>query len=451
MMNGLLEPDAFSDATRCVNRLKRVLDEGIATGNFEDPSSMPQLLTKGEWGHFTHDLKFLRNRCAQYGHEYCITLIQAGMLDVVCQTIQEFAAHRYVPDEVGVRTGQFLANLVTAGGEGCARAAWSALFPHHLRALVQGSLQRQVSGVGSPLALSLLMWCKHAGASLMKDLLSAAGIELLAQLLSFYNDEFDADSIRLLFGQLVFTHESLRPMYISLADGAYGQQTAISLLRLLADDVRQAPPGQSTHHSNVSTDQQHKSIAFLVLLFQENRSNAELVRAILDILSHVSARDDGGGGLVDTSSSDAVDMVYAAVEAGILALLLDELKALTPPLCRSELYPGYKSDLLAVLGNMTFNRSYVQQKVCDMGGVEVVLSQCERPRANPYAASPLAREWAIWTIRNLCEGSVEARNAISNLQLQQVLESEELERANLRVTVDEGSGKLRIGKRTNLE
>jgi ataxin-10 len=448
-MNGLLEPDAFSDAIRYVNRLKRVLNEGIATRNFEDASSTPQLLTKGDWAHFADDLKLLRNRCAQYGHEYCITLIQAGMLDVLCQTIQEFAAHRYVPDGVGVLTGQLLANLVTAGGEGCARATWSAFFPHHLNSLVQGSLQRQVSGVASPLALSLLMWCKHAGASLVKDLLSAAGIELLAQLLSFYNDEIDAENIRLLFGQLVFTHELLRPMYISLTDGAYGQQTAISLLCLLADDVRQARPGHSTHSNNVSTDQQHKSIAFLVLLFQENRSNAELVRAILDILSHVFARDDGGGGLVDASSSDTVDMVYTAVEAGILGLLLEELRALTPPLCRSELYPGYKSDLLAVLGNMTFNRSYVQQKVCDMDGVKVVLSQCERPRADPYAASPLAREWALWTIRNLCEGSVEARTAISNLQLLQVLESEELERANLKVTVDEG--RLRIGKRTNLE
>lgn len=39
-----------------------------------------------------------------------------------------------------------------------------------------------------------------------------------------------------------------------------------------------------------------------------------------------------------------------------------------------------------------------------LGGVELVLAQCQLDRQ-----SPLAREWALWAVRNLCEGNPEAQ------------------------------------------
>lgn len=447
------EYDTVSDAKLHVERLRRQLDVRTIPEPPLSPPFPPQ-----DWEQFANDLKLLRNRCAHHGREYCISLVQLGFLDILCQTIQVFVAHPHVPDQVGIRTGQLLANFITAGGDDqCTHAAWSALFPHHLSALCEVSIKRQVPAVASSLALSLVVWSKYAGAAVVADLVSSAGIGLLAQLLSISNNNNDGEvneNIRLLFGQLVFVHESLKPMYLSLTDLANGRQFNITLLRLLADETRLAPDGRSNLSvcssrsiNNGTPDQEHKSIAFLVLLLREHKSDADVVQSILSIINQLSARDDGGAGLVHHVRAD---MVGSAVKAGIIALVLDELRALIPPLSMSELYAGYRSDLLAVLGNMTYNRSYVQEEVCKRGGVEIVLSQCQRPRTDPYAASPLAREWALWTIRNLCQGSEEAQNAIANLQLLQVLDSEELERANVKVKVDEESGKLRIGKRNEI-
>ena len=46
----------------------------------------------------------------------------------------------------------------------------------------------------------------------------------------------------------------------------------------------------------------------------------------------------------------------------------------------------------------------LQGEVQGLGGVELVLAQCQLDRE-----SPLAREWALWGVRNLCEGNPRAQ------------------------------------------
>lgn len=46
----------------------------------------------------------------------------------------------------------------------------------------------------------------------------------------------------------------------------------------------------------------------------------------------------------------------------------------------------------------------MQAGVGALGGVELVLAQCQLDRD-----SPLAREWALWGVRNLCEGNPAAQ------------------------------------------
>lgn len=61
--------------------------------------------------------------------------------------------------------------------------------------------------------------------------------------------------------------------------------------------------------------------------------------------------------------------------------------------------------------------------------------------------SPLAREWALWAVRNICEGSDVARSAISELKACSALDSDELRQAGVEVRLDEESGKLIVKKR----
>jgi len=56
----------------------------------------------------------------------------------------------------------------------------------------------------------------------------------------------------------------------------------------------------------------------------------------------------------------------------------------------------------------------------------------------------LAREWGLWAIRNLCEGSAEARDAITELRACAAVDSEELKAAGVKIRIDEKTGKMKV-------
>jgi ataxin-10 len=58
----------------------------------------------------------------------------------------------------------------------------------------------------------------------------------------------------------------------------------------------------------------------------------------------------------------------------------------------------------ALLFSCSTGCPWVQAEVSALGGVELVLAQCQVDYQ-----SPLAREWALWGVRNLCEGNVQAQ------------------------------------------
>lgn len=79
-----------------------------------------------------------------------------------------------------------------------------------------------------------------------------------------------------------------------------------------------------------------------------------------------------------------------------------------------------------------------------MGAVNLILNQCQADKT-----APLAREWGLWAIRNICEGSEEARKAIEEMKQIGVHENEDLKRAGLEVKIDKTSGRLRVSSRKN--
>ncbi len=63
------------------------------------------------------------------------------------------------------------------------------------------------------------------------------------------------------------------------------------------------------------------------------------------------------------------------------------------------------------------------------------------------AESPLLREWALWGVRNLCEGNEAAQRAIADLQACTAVDSAELQKLGLRVELDKDTGKLKVERR----
>ncbi|KAK9822150.1 hypothetical protein WJX74_011016 [Apatococcus lobatus] len=108
---------------------------------------------------------------------------------------------------------------------------------------------------------------------------------------------------------------------------------------------------------------------------------------------------------------------------------------------RKAPYAGYRSDLVAVIANLVYNQRSLQDAVKASEGVELLLSQCQID-----SESPLVREWALWAIRNLCEGNLEIQRHIESLQLQGAAPHQDLNRLGFKVQMEGKQPALRPAK-----
>ncbi|KAG1658733.1 hypothetical protein FOA52_002748 [Chlamydomonas sp. UWO 241] len=112
---------------------------------------------------------------------------------------------------------------------------------------------------------------------------------------------------------------------------------------------------------------------------------------------------------------------------------------LSAGLPRRQPYVGYRGDVLCVLSNALHGRAAVAAQLVECGGVELVLSQCALDDD-----SPLAREYALWAVRNMCAVSAAARAAIEGLEVVGSVDTPELRRMGMRLELDKGTGKMAV-------
>lgn len=104
----------------------------------------------------------------------------------------------------------------------------------------------------------------------------------------------------------------------------------------------------------------------------------------------------------------------------------------------ASVYTGYRTDLVAVLANMSFGHSSVQLHMCTTGGVQLLLEQCQIDDD-----SPLVREHALWGIRNVC-GNSAAQDLIGDLQVLGPAQDEALTRAGFQIRLDSATNRPRM-------
>ena len=203
-------------------------------------------------------------------------------------------------------------------------------------------------------------------------------------------------------------------------------------------------------------------------LDDRHQSTAALLQAELHLLRDIAGRDDGGAGL-----SGGICLVAELSSFGLIENVLAALKALGPiqnprlsksvdteisekqlagglsarakQFCSKQPYEGYRTDLISIIANASYRRPQVQEEIAKNDGIELVLAQCQVD-----ATSPLAREWALWAVRNLCEGSQRARDAIKDLRASAALDSDDLRKAGVKVSIDETSGRLVVEPRNEV-
>lgn len=109
-------------------------------------------------------------------------------------------------------------------------------------------------------------------------------------------------------------------------------------------------------------------------------------------------------------------------------------------------YTGCRADVVAVLSNLVYNQKTIQDTVMAAGGIELLLSNCVVDEA-----SPLAREYALWAIRNMCEGNEAVQQYVSQFQAVEAVQSPELDRMGMQVELDGLTHKLKLVKKKGQE
>ncbi|KAL8235767.1 hypothetical protein R6Q59_016848 [Mikania micrantha] len=157
-----------------------------------------------------------------------------------------------------------------------------------------------------------------------------------------------------------------------------------------------------------------------------------------------------------------VDIIGSLLSLGLIQLLLDFLNDLEPPaIIRKTLknaenqdsatylgklcpYKGFRSDIVAIIGNCAYRRKLVQDEIRDKNGILLMLQQCVTDDENPFL-----REWGIWGVRNLLEGNLENQKVVSELEVQGSVDLPELTTLGLRVDVDQQTRRAKLVNTTS--
>jgi len=101
---------------------------------------------------------------------------------------------------------------------------------------------------------------------------------------------------------------------------------------------------------------------------------------------------------------------------------------------------GFKRDLIRLIGNLCYKSRSMQDLVREEEGILPVLNACRIDNLNPYIT-----QWAVFTVKNLCEGNTSNQDVIHQLEQQGVADNEFLTRTNVKVKLE--GGKLTVGNK----
>lgn len=102
-------------------------------------------------------------------------------------------------------------------------------------------------------------------------------------------------------------------------------------------------------------------------------------------------------------------------------------------------YDLFCSDVLATIGNMCHGRRAAQDRFAELGGAELVLASCA---FDPEC--PGVREWALWAVRNMCEGNEGVQREIRELRPDKTLQDEALRAGGQRLVLDGETGRFEL-------
>lgn len=363
------------------------------------------------------------------------SLLESGLLRLL-QAVIEYTSSMEDDGRIRRVVSQLIANATTASEAWCGAVAEN-MFPKGYFLLMGGS------ACEGALALSLYNMCMRLGSGFMECLV-VDNPKVLANLLLLTDrqaqqgddsrDEYD--ELDLLLLHLCLKHDYLEKLMDGIGDEGLKYASAL-LPRILSGLVaRHDQEEEKKEAITASPNAQHagcrwmfenivKEIGRVEGRYKNEATSLQIqvMRDSLQIFREIAALQDDGVAL-----TGGISLANEFINAQILETLLVMLESLDQGTTgssrivqshlwthtefrRAQLYPGFISDILSVIANACYRRKRVQEHVVELHGIMVILNHLQG-----NSGSPLAREWALWAVRNLCETSAEARQAIQELQ-----------------------------------
>ncbi|KAI3681682.1 hypothetical protein L6452_36485 [Arctium lappa] len=411
-------------------------------------------------------LKLVRNLCAGELRNQD-SFIEKNGVDIVSNII---CSKEIVNDSnYGIiRMGlQVLANVSLAGKEHQV-VIWDRIYS--LKFVEIAKLQRK--DTCDPLCM-IVYTCIEGNDELINKLCSDNALPLLVEIVRTASAVgFGEDWLKLILSKTCIEESYFTPLFSKLryastesTDGGLPQmhmftQDQLFLLSILSEIIN-----EQIEHVTVS-----KAFAFdvfkilktaLGILDCVSRPKSSLPTGSIDIdalgYSLCILRDICAFDGHDNFKEGYVDIVESLLSLGLIERLLDLLRDLEPPaIIRRTVqhgenqdtttssgkvcpYKGFRSDIVAVIGNCVYRRKHAQDEIRAKNGILLMLQQCVTDDENPFL-----REWGIWGVRNLLEGNGENQRLVGELEIQGSVDLPELSGLGLRVDVDQKTRRAKL-------
>ncbi|XP_024992364.1 ataxin-10 [Cynara cardunculus var. scolymus] len=411
-------------------------------------------------------LKLVRNLCAGELRNQDSFIEQNGV-DIVSNII---CSEEILNDSnYGIiRMGlQVLANVSLAGKEHQV-VIWDRMYS--LKFVEIAKLRRK--DTCDPLCM-IIYTCVDGNNGLIDKLCSDNALPLLVEIVRTASVAgFGEDWLKLVLSRTCVEESYFTPLFSKLqyafaeiSDGGLPQlhmftQDQLFLLSILSEIIN-----EQIEHITVS-----KAFAFdvfqilktaLRILDRVSRPKSTLPTGSIDIdalgYSLCILRDICAFDGHDNFKEGYVDIVELLLSLGLIETLLDLLRDLEPPaIIRRTVqhgenqdstsssgkvcpYKGFRSDIVAVIGNCAYRRKHVQDEIRAKNGILLMLQQCVTDDENPFL-----REWGIWGVRNLLEGNGENQRLVGELEIQGSVDLPELSGLGLRMEVDQKTRRAKL-------
>ncbi|PIA61152.1 hypothetical protein AQUCO_00300581v1 [Aquilegia coerulea] len=361
-----------------------------------------------------------------------------------------------------VRTGLHLLGNVSLAGEEHQRLTWLLLFPDQFMEIAR----IRKSEICDSLCMVIYNCCSGSDDQI-RELCGVQGMRIVEDIIKTASTVgFGEDWLKWFLSELCFEEHKFPALFYQLnprdvvTDDLWCKNPIFSeeqafLLGILSEILNQ-------HIDEVSISNEFAMCVLGILkkavgsvdIFSTGKSTlptgipeVDVLGYSLTILRDVWAKYDPRS----SRNEGSIDIVDSMLSSGLLELLLNNLRDLEPPeIIRKSIsqnknqdtsraqdqlkrcpYKGFRRDIVAIIGNCSYERKHVQDEVRRRGSILLLMQQCVIDEDNPFL-----KEWGMWLLKNLFESNVENSREVADLVLQDTVDVPELDKYGMRVMLD---------------